>query len=88
MKIYLQRNHFSNSLKIWILPSGQNIGDIYTNKISDNAKETKIKKKLPSIEKVIMYYGTSSIIDLFAYMKEWFCIDDRKFMTKNYEPML
>ncbi|CAG8535845.1 9222_t:CDS:2, partial [Ambispora gerdemannii] len=67
----------SSGSKIWTLLSGRNVGDIYASKISENA-----------IEKAILRYGASNIIDLSAHMKEWFCIDDRKFITKNYESML
>ncbi|CAG8593136.1 1140_t:CDS:10 [Diversispora eburnea] len=78
----------SNGPKIWILPSGQNVGDIYANKISENARTTKKRKKLTAIKKAILRYGASNIIDLSAHMKKWFCIDDRKFIIKDYESML
>ncbi|CAG8571642.1 3517_t:CDS:10 [Diversispora eburnea] len=78
----------SSGPKVWILPSGQNVGDIYASKISENARATKKKKKLTAIEKAILRYGASNIIDLSAHMKEWFCIDDRKFIIKDYESML
>ncbi|RHZ81303.1 hypothetical protein Glove_122g132 [Diversispora epigaea] len=78
----------SSSSEIWTLPSGQNVGNIYANKIFENTKATKKKKKLTAVEKAILRYGASNIIDLSAHMKEWFCVDDKKFMTKNYESML
>nr|CAG8585785.1 4956_t:CDS:2 [Entrophospora candida] len=68
--------------------SGQNVGDIYANKISENTKATKKKKKLMAIEKSILCYGASNIIDLSAHMKSWFCVDDKKFIMKNHKSML
>ncbi|CAB4476702.1 unnamed protein product [Rhizophagus irregularis] len=38
----------SNS-KVWTLPSGKNVGDIYTEKISENAHTVKNKKRLTAI---------------------------------------
>ncbi|CAG8783152.1 4688_t:CDS:2, partial [Gigaspora rosea] len=78
----------SSSSEIWTLPSGQNVGDIYTSKIFENTRATKKKKKLTAVEKAILRYSASNIIDLSAHMKEWFCVDDRKFMSKDYESML
>ncbi|CAG8535235.1 18471_t:CDS:2 [Gigaspora margarita] len=78
----------SSSSEIWTLPSGQNVGNIYASKIFENTRATKKKKKLTAVEKAILRYGASNIIDLSAHMKEWFCVDDRKFMSKDYESML
>ncbi|CAB4404207.1 unnamed protein product [Rhizophagus irregularis] len=43
----------SNS-KVWTLPSGKNVGDIYTEKISENAHTVKNKKRLTAIKKAIL----------------------------------
>ncbi|CAI2184871.1 16058_t:CDS:2 [Funneliformis geosporum] len=77
----------SNS-KVWALPSGKNVGDIYSEKISENARTVKNKKRLTAIEKAILRYGASRIIDLSAHMKKWFCENDKKFNKKDYEYML
>ncbi|RHZ88142.1 hypothetical protein Glove_26g199 [Diversispora epigaea] len=66
----------------------KNVGDIYTKKISENARNIKKKKKLTAIEKVILHYSTLNIIDLSTHMKSWFCIDDKKFIVKNYKSIL
>ncbi|CAG8575716.1 5230_t:CDS:2, partial [Scutellospora calospora] len=78
----------SSSSEIWTLPSGKDVGNIYASKIFENTRATKKKKKLTAVEKAILRYGASNIIDLSAHMKEWFCVDDRKFMSKEYESML
>ncbi|CAG8488087.1 1962_t:CDS:2 [Diversispora eburnea] len=44
-------------------------------------------KKLTATEKAILRYGASNIIDLSAHMS-WFCVDDKKFIVKNYKSML
>ncbi|GBC23797.2 hypothetical protein GLOIN_2v1726076 [Rhizophagus irregularis DAOM 181602=DAOM 197198] len=77
----------SNS-KVWTLPSGKNVGDIYSKKISENARTVKNKKRLTAVEKAILRYGASRIIDLSAHMKKWFCENDKKFIKKDYESML
>ncbi|UZO24169.1 uncharacterized protein OCT59_016483 [Rhizophagus irregularis] len=77
----------SNS-KVWTLPSGKNVGDIYSEKISENARTVKNKKRLTAVEKAILRYGASRIIDLSAHMKKWFCENDKKFIKKDYESML
>ena len=77
----------SNS-KVWTLPSEKNVGDIYSEKISENARTVKNKKRLTAIEKAILRYGASRIIDLSAHMKKWFCENDKKFIKKDYESML
>ncbi|CAG8614692.1 3883_t:CDS:2, partial [Diversispora eburnea] len=51
----------SGSLKTWILPSGQNVGNIYANKISENAKVSKKKKKLTAVERSIFRYVEFSV---------------------------
>ncbi|CAG8796575.1 2493_t:CDS:2, partial [Racocetra persica] len=66
----------------------KNVNDIYTSKVFENAKETKRKKKLTAIEKAILRYGASKIIDLSIYIKEWFCVSDKKFISKNHESLL
>ncbi|CAI2192782.1 10259_t:CDS:2, partial [Funneliformis geosporum] len=77
-----------SSSKVWTLPSGKNVGDIYSEKISENARTVKNKKRLTAIEKAILRYGASRIIDLSAHMKKWFCENDKKFIKKDYESML
>ena len=72
----------------WILPSRQNVGDIVAKKISANAKAIKKKKKLSPVERAILRYGSSQIIDLSAHMKGWFSLKDREFMMKNYVSLL
>ncbi|CAG8844992.1 16664_t:CDS:2, partial [Racocetra persica] len=74
--------------RIWMLPSGRNAADIYFEKISENVSATKNKKKLTIIEKAILRYGASNIIDLSAHMKSWFSSNDKRFMMKNYESIL
>ncbi|CAG8732603.1 20724_t:CDS:2, partial [Dentiscutata erythropus] len=61
----------SISSEIWTLPSGQTVGNIYASKIFKNTRATKNKKKLTAVEKAILRYGASNIIDLSAHMKEW-----------------
>ncbi|CAG8623587.1 5625_t:CDS:10 [Gigaspora rosea] len=77
-----------NSSKAWDLPSGQNVGDIYAKKISENARAIKDKKRLTATEKAILRYGASRLIDLSAHMNKWFCDKDKKFIKKNYESIL
>uniref|UniRef100_U9UGC1 Uncharacterized protein n=1 Tax=Rhizophagus irregularis (strain DAOM 181602 / DAOM 197198 / MUCL 43194) TaxID=747089 RepID=U9UGC1_RHIID len=77
-----------SSSKVWTLPSGKNVGDIYTEKISENAHTVKNKKRLTAIKKAILRYGSLRIIDLSTHMKKWFCENDKKFIKKDYESML
>ncbi|CAG8652557.1 22281_t:CDS:2 [Rhizophagus irregularis] len=77
-----------NSSKIWTLPSGQNVGDIYAKKISENARAIKNKKRLTATEKAILRYGASRLIDLSTHMNKWFCDNDKKFIKKNFESIL
>ncbi|PKY51789.1 hypothetical protein RhiirA4_546754 [Rhizophagus irregularis] len=72
-----------NSSKIWTLPSGQNVGDIYAKKISENARAIKNKKRLTATDKAILHYGASRLIDLSTHMNKWFCDNDKKFIKKN-----
>ncbi|CAJ0745155.1 10472_t:CDS:2, partial [Entrophospora sp. SA101] len=76
------------SQKKWILPSGKNVGDITARNISTNAKVIQKKKKTSAIERAILRYGSSRIIDLSTNMKDWFSVDDRKFMMKNHNAIL
>ncbi|CAG8671705.1 1168_t:CDS:2, partial [Ambispora gerdemannii] len=77
-----------NNQSSWILPSNLNVGDIFAKKISENAEATKKKKKLSVIEKAVLRYGLSRIIDLSAHMKQWFSLEDRRFMMKDYMSLL
>ncbi|CAG8652138.1 16528_t:CDS:10 [Funneliformis mosseae] len=77
-----------NNQRSWILPSNLNVGDIVAKKISENAKEMKKKKKLSAIKKAVLRYGLSQIIDLSAHMKQWFSLEDRRFMMKDYMSLL
>ncbi|RIA90151.1 hypothetical protein C1645_823714 [Glomus cerebriforme] len=81
-------NFVLNNKKSWILPSRQNVGDIVTKKMTANAKAIKRKKKLSAVKKAILHYGASQIIDLSTHMKEWFSLEDRKFMMSNYKSLL
>uniref|UniRef100_U9UNZ4 Uncharacterized protein n=1 Tax=Rhizophagus irregularis (strain DAOM 181602 / DAOM 197198 / MUCL 43194) TaxID=747089 RepID=U9UNZ4_RHIID len=56
--------------------------------MSANAKATKRKKRLSAVEKAILRYGASQIIDLSAQMRKWFSIEDRDFIMKDYEALL
>ncbi|CAG8651037.1 16746_t:CDS:10, partial [Funneliformis caledonium] len=77
-----------SSQKKWILPSGENVGDIIARNVSANAKAIQKKKKTSAIEKATLRYGSSRIIDLSTSMKDWFSVDDRKFMIKNHNAIL
>ncbi|CAG8614062.1 11431_t:CDS:2, partial [Acaulospora morrowiae] len=77
-----------NNQRSWILPSGQSAGGIFTENISANAVEIKKKKRLSAVEKAILRYGASRIIDLSAHMKEWFSLEDRRFMMNDYMSLL
>ncbi|CAG8572675.1 4282_t:CDS:10 [Ambispora leptoticha] len=75
------------------LPEGvsrfrRNVGEIVTENISANAVEIKKKKRLSAIEKATLRYGASRIIDLSAHMKEWFSLEDRRFMMNDYMSLL
>ncbi|CAI2196091.1 16943_t:CDS:2, partial [Funneliformis geosporum] len=74
--------------KTWILPSGKCFNDIVAKRISANAKAIKKKKRLSAVEKAILRYGASQIIDLSAHMKQWFLIEDREFIMKDYKALL
>ncbi|CAI2187800.1 14977_t:CDS:2, partial [Funneliformis geosporum] len=76
------------SQKKWILPSGENVGDVIARNVSANAKAIQKKKKTSAIERATLRYGSSRIIDLSTNMKDWFSVDDRKFMIKNHNAML
>ncbi|CAI2195874.1 152_t:CDS:2, partial [Funneliformis geosporum] len=76
-----------NNSKKWMLPSGQNVGDIVDENVSANAEKVKNKKKFTIYEKAILRYGASNIIDL-SVMSEWFSAKDIKFMGKNYVDLL
>ncbi|CAG8538739.1 3433_t:CDS:2, partial [Funneliformis mosseae] len=77
-----------SSQKKWILPSAENVGDIIARNVSANAKAIQKKKKTSAIEKAILRYGSSRIIDLSTSTKDWFSVDDRKFMIKNHNAIL
>ena len=74
------------------MPSGQSIEDIFATNVSKNSKTFKEKieqkKKPTSIEKAILRYGASRIIDLSAHMRAWFSSIDRQSMAKNHEALL
>ncbi|CAG8752227.1 16728_t:CDS:2, partial [Rhizophagus irregularis] len=74
--------------KPWTLPSGKDFNDIVAKNMSANAKATKRKKRLSAVEKAILRYGASQIIDLSAQMRKWFSIEDRDFIMKDYEALL
>ncbi|CAG8645467.1 1519_t:CDS:10, partial [Paraglomus occultum] len=46
------------------------------------------KKRLSAVEKAVLRYGLSQIIDLSAHMKQRFSLEDRKFMMKDYMSLL
>ncbi|CAG8618088.1 8698_t:CDS:2 [Ambispora gerdemannii] len=76
-----------------ILPDAQKFGFclrvrmLVTSMLKRYLKMQEISK-LTAIGKAILRYGASNIIDLSAHMKSWFCVDDKKFIVKNYESML
>ncbi|CAI2184983.1 9461_t:CDS:2, partial [Funneliformis geosporum] len=72
----------------WILPSGKNVCDIVSRKISANAEAIKKKKKISASEKATLRYGSSRIIDLSTNMTNWFSVNDRKFMMKDHKAIL
>ncbi|CAG8654074.1 28102_t:CDS:2 [Dentiscutata erythropus] len=74
--------------KNWILPSGENVCNIITKNTSANAMAIKRKKSLSAVEKAILRYGASRIIDLSAHMKQWFSLEDRRFMMKDHMSLL
>jgi hypothetical protein len=92
MKVHLHLkklfNFIFNGSKGWFLPSGEKVEDIVAKIISENAKSIKKKKKISATEKATLFYGSSRIIDLSAHMKDWFSIDDRKYMMKNHRAVL
>lgn len=51
-------------------------------------RQLKNKRRLSAVEKVILRYGASQIIDLSAHMKQWFLIEDREFIMKDYKALL
>ncbi|CAG8696106.1 16776_t:CDS:10, partial [Racocetra persica] len=55
---------------------------------SANAMAIKRKKRLSAVEKAILRYGASRIIDLSAHMKQWFSLEDRRFMMKDHMSLL
>ncbi|CAI2193798.1 2845_t:CDS:10, partial [Funneliformis geosporum] len=71
-----------------ILPSGKDFNDIVAKRISANAKAIKRKKRLSAVKKAILCYGASQIIDLSAHTKQWFLIEDREFVMKDYKALL
>ena len=73
--------------KNWILPSGANVNDIVAGKLSANAIAIK-KKRISASEKATLRYGSSRIIDLSTNMRDWFSVDDRKFMMKDHKAVL
>ncbi|RHZ68816.1 hypothetical protein Glove_293g4 [Diversispora epigaea] len=74
--------------KDWILPSGQNVNEIVVKEIIANALTIENKKSMTAIEKATLCYGASRIIDLSTHMKEWFSIEDRKFIMDKHESVL
>jgi hypothetical protein len=56
--------------------------------MSENTRATKKKKRLSPVEKAILRYGASQIIDLSAHMKQWFLTEDREFIMKDYKVLL
>ena len=74
--------------KNWILPSGENVNNIVAKRISANAKAIKKKKKISASEKATFRYGLSRIIDLTTNMRDWFSVNDRKFMMKDHKAVL
>ena len=53
---------------------------IITKNTSANAIAIKKKKRLSAVEKAILCYGASRIIDLSVHMKQWFSLKDRLFV--------
>ncbi|CAG8506226.1 2212_t:CDS:1 [Paraglomus occultum] len=72
-----------NNQRSWILPSRQNIYK-YIHKCDGSQKE----ERLSAVEKAVLCYGLSQIIDLSAHMKQWFSLKDRRFMMKDYMSLL
>ncbi|CAG8518206.1 3144_t:CDS:2 [Diversispora eburnea] len=53
-----------------------------------NALTIENKKRMTAIEKATLCYGASRIIDLSTQMKEWFSIEDRKFIMNKHKSVL
>lgn len=81
-------NFSSSNSRKWSLPSGKFVEDIFITNVSKNSKKYKQKKKSTTIEKAILRYGASRIIDLSAHMRAWFSPTDRQFLAKNHEMLL
>ncbi|CAG8701441.1 7172_t:CDS:2 [Funneliformis caledonium] len=78
----------SSNLQKWSLPSGESVEGIFATNISESSKSYKQKKRPTFVEKAILRYGASRIIDLSAQMRSWFSPTDRQFMVKDYEAFL
>lgn len=81
-------NSYSRNSQNWSLPSGKTVEGIFSMNVSEYSKRYKQKKRLTPVERAVLRYGASRLIDLSAHMRAWFTNNDRHFMTKNYEDML
>ena len=46
------------------------------------------KKKLTPMDKAILRYGASKLIDLSSKMNEWFTLDQMNFMINNHKKLI
>ncbi|CAI2175508.1 10926_t:CDS:2, partial [Funneliformis geosporum] len=73
----------------WVLlPSGQDVNDIFSKNVSRLAKSTKGRETLTAIERSTLRYSVSRLIDLSAHMQDWFTVEELEFMKENYKTIL
>ena len=72
----------------WVLPTGQDVKDIFSMNVSQLAKSTKGRETLTVIEKATLRYSVSRLIDLSAHMQDWFTVEELEFMKDDYKTIL
>nr|CAG8561190.1 236_t:CDS:2 [Entrophospora candida] len=77
--------NISSSSEKWHLPSDQTVDEIFSTNVSSHIEVTKNKKKLTPVDKAILRYGASKLIDLLSKMNGWFTLDQMNFMINDHK---
>ncbi|CAH1761796.1 2591_t:CDS:2, partial [Entrophospora sp. SA101] len=80
--------NISSSSEKWYLPSNQTVDEIFSTNVSSHIEVTKNKKKLTPVDKAILRYGASKLIDLSSKMNGWFTLDQMNFMINDHKKLI
>ncbi|CAJ0841719.1 16157_t:CDS:2 [Entrophospora sp. SA101] len=87
-KIIEKPNILDSSSEKWYLPSNQTVDEIFSTNVSSHIEVTKNKKKLTPVDKAILRYGASKLIDLSSKMNGWFTLDQMNFMINDHKKLI